>query len=254
VLGPLVALAAGCAAHHSQLEQALLADHNPAAHSKGAAVEYHVHCPDVVDVQVAGPGGGARQCRIGADGRIDLGDGGHLRVDGQATPQIARGVAEALGVPAGQVEVRVAGFNSQQVYVFGEVTGQQRALAYRGPETVVDLLQRAGGLTPGAAPSDVEIIRPHVADGKTPEVFHVNLEAIVQKHDQHSNITLEPSDQVYIGQSSPSRLCPCVPPWLRPLYEMICGMRRNTGPGINGQGPILNEQPQRPAEAGGAGH
>jgi hypothetical protein len=72
----------------------------------------------------------------------------------------------------------------------------------------------------------VQIIRPHVADGKTPEVFHVNLDAILRQDDQVSNVRLEPSDQVYVGQSSPSRLRPCVPPWLRPAYETVCGMRR----------------------------
>jgi protein involved in polysaccharide export with SLBB domain len=251
LLGPLVALAAGCAAHHSQLEQALLADRNPAAHSQGASAEYRVHCPDVLEVRVAGSGGPSRRCRIGADGRIDLGDAGRLRVDSQTTPQVAAAAAELLDVSAGRVEVRVAEFSSQQVYVFGEVTGQQRALPYRGPETVLDLLQRAGGLTPGAAPSDVEVVRPHVADGKTPEVFHVSLDAILHQNDQHSNVRLEPFDQVYIGQSSPSRLRPCVPPWLRPLYEALCGMRRDGTDVANGPGLMPSDL--RPASPVGAG-
>ncbi len=247
--GLLMIVAAGCASHHSQLEQALLADRDPAAHSADAARLYHVRCPDLLEVQLAGPGANTRRCRVSADGRIDLGAAGQLRVDGLTPPEMARAIAEHLGLPPGQVTVRVVEFNSQQVYLFGEVTGQERALPYRGPETVVDLLQRAGGLAPGAAPGDIEIIRPHVADGKTPEVFHINLEAILRQHDQHSNVALEPSDQIYIGETSSSRLRPCVPPWLRPLYEALCGMRRKSGSSASDQFPMaMDRRARSPAE------
>jgi protein involved in polysaccharide export with SLBB domain len=124
------------------------------------------------------------------------------------------------------VRVRVAEFNSQQLYLFGEVAGLQRAVAYQGPETVLDLLQRVGGITPGASLGDIEVVRTHVADGKAPEVFHVDLAAIVLKHDQHSNPRLEPFDQVYVGQSRRSSLTCSLPPWVRPVYKRVCGMSR----------------------------
>jgi protein involved in polysaccharide export with SLBB domain len=124
------------------------------------------------------------------------------------------------------VRVRVAEFNSQQLYLFGEVTGLQRAVPYRGAETVLDLLQRVGGITPGASLGDIEVVRTHVADGKAPEVFYVDLAAIVLKHDQHSNLRLEPFDQIYVGESRRSRLTCSLPPWLRPLYKTVCGMNR----------------------------
>jgi protein involved in polysaccharide export with SLBB domain len=239
-------LAAGCAAQHSQLEQALLADRNPAAHGGDAGVRYHVHCPDVLRLQVPGPA--EVKCRVRADGRIDLGPPGTVRVDGHTTAEIAREVAGLLGVPEARVAARVAEYRSQQVYLFGEVTGTQRALPYRGPETVLDLLQRAGGLTPGAAPGDVQVVRPHVADGKTPEVFQVHLADILRQNDQSSNVRLEPFDQVYVGQSSPSRLCPCVPPWLRPAYETLCGMRRPgaASPQSGPAGPTVLADPSAP--------
>ena len=99
-------------------------------------------------------------------------------------------------------------------------------MPYQGPETVLDLLQRVGGLSPSAAPTDVQVVRAHVADGKTPEVFHVDLAAIVVKHDQQSNVRLLPFDQVYVGQSRRSTYVPALPPWLRPLYHALCGMWR----------------------------
>jgi hypothetical protein len=188
--------------------------------------------------------------RVGPDGFIGLVDAGPLRVDGLRPPEIAAVVAERAGVPAERVHVRVAAFNSQQVYVFGEVAGSQRAVPYRGPETVLDLLQRAGGLSPAAAPTDVQVVRAHVADGKTPEVFHVDLAAIVLKHDQHSNVRLLPFDQVYVGQSRRSTYVPAVPPWLRPVYHALCGMWR---PKDGAKPPPAGNDAKTPASPAPAG-
>jgi protein involved in polysaccharide export with SLBB domain len=227
LVGLFLPLVIGCAASRPQLERALLADRTPAAHGDDADRLYRVHCPDVLELDVAGVPAWSGPRPVGADGRIDLAGGKRLRVDGRTLPKIAADVAVLARVPPERVQVRVVEFNSQQVYLFGEVSGMQRALPYRGPETVLDLLQRAGGITPGAALSDVRVVRAHVADGTTPEVFHIDLEAIVRKKDQHTNIRLEPFDQVYVGQSRRSGLCPCIPPWLRPAYETLCGLRRS---------------------------
>jgi protein involved in polysaccharide export with SLBB domain len=122
--------------------------------------------------------------------------------------------------------VRVAGYNSRQIYLLGEVPGLPRSVPYRGPETVLDLLQRAGGVTPGAALDDIRVVRSHVADGRPPEVFQVDLHAILVKHDQQTNITLEPFDQVHVGERRSAQLRCCIPPWLRPLYCRACGVQR----------------------------
>ncbi len=241
LLAAALGLAAGCVSGRSRFERALLADRTPAAHGGDAASLYAVHCPDVLELNVVGRPEWDGRRRVGPDGFIGLGDAGPLRVDGLRPAEVAAALAERAGVPAERVHVRVAAFNSQQVYLFGEVAGSQRAVPYQGPETVLDLLQRVGGLSPAAAPTDVQVVRAHVADGKTPEVFHVDLAAIVVKHDQQSNVRLLPFDQVYVGQSRRSTYVPAVPPWLRPLYNAVVGMRRkddtNQPPGVTGAGP-----------------
>jgi polysaccharide export outer membrane protein len=219
-------LAPGCALGRGRLQRALLSDRNPAAHAHDLESHYRVRCPDVLDIQMAGRPGWSGPRRLGPDGRITLGDGCQVRVDGQTTPEIARAVAHAAAVGAEAVQVRVADYRSQQIYLFGEVSGLQRVLPYRGPETVLDLLQRAGGLTPGADLGEVRVIRAHVADGKPPEVFEVDLRAILLQHEQQSNVVLQPFDQVHVGQSRRSRLDDCLPPWVRPLYERACGIRQ----------------------------
>jgi len=228
-LSLLLAAVAGCAAGRSHLEQALLADRSDAARGRGRAERYVVHCPDVLEFSVPGRPGHADLAgprRVGPDGRVVLSDAVRVDADGRTAAEIAGDAAAELGLSPGDVGVRVAEYNSQQLFVYGEVVGLQRAVPFQGDETVLDLLQRVGGVAPGAAVGDVQVVRAHVADGSSPEVFAVDLEAIVLKHDQRTNVRLEPFDQIYVGQSQSSRLKPCVPPWLRPFYDAACGMRR----------------------------
>lgn len=229
-LASLAALAFGCATPRAQIEQALRADRPPPAHLGDIARACEVHCSDVLDVAIAGQLvlGGPR--RVGPDGRIDLGDAGRPRVDGQTPTQIVRTVAESFGVPPDQVRVRIAEHNSQYLYLFGQVAGAQRAVPYQGPETVLDLLHRVGGLPPSAALYDIQVVRPHVADGKAPEIFRIDLAAIVLRNDAETNIVLQPYDQIHIGQSRRSRFGDCLPPWLRPVYGRACGMKRSEPP------------------------
>jgi protein involved in polysaccharide export with SLBB domain len=228
-LGLLLCLLAGCALGRPHLDEALLADPGTAQRHQAVAERYRVACPDVLEVTVAGRADLGGRSTIKADGRIDLGGYGRVRVEGLAPPDIAARLARPLGAAPADVRVRVAEYNSQQVYLVGEVTGLQRAVPYQGPETVVDLLHRTGGITPGAAPGEVHVIRAGVAEGQAPQVFHIDLQAIVLKQDQHTNVTVQPFDQVYVGESDESCFAKCVPPCFRCLYDTLWGMRRGGG-------------------------
>jgi hypothetical protein len=52
------------------------------------------------------------------------------------------------------------------------------------------------------------------------------LQAILLRHDAGTNIYLRPQDQIYVGETREFSLSKCIPPWLRPIYETLCGMRR----------------------------
>ena len=222
----LVFVVAGCG-HIPGLDRALLADRTPASHRRDQSSHYVVHCPDVLSFQVEGRPDWSGERSVGADGRVWFDAGTPVRVDGLTVLEVAGTVGQHLRLPPESVHVLVSGYHSQQVYLFGEVAGLQQAVPYQGPETVLDLLQRIGGVTAGAAPRDVQVVRAHVADGKTPEVFQVDLAAIVLRHEQQTNLTLEPFDKIYIGQTGQSKLSKSLPPWLRALYESAWDMRRN---------------------------
>ncbi len=161
-------LLAGCCLGRPHLDEALLADAGREERNRGVAEHYLVACPDVLDVTVPGRPDLSGRRTVQADGRIAFGSPGRVRVEGLTVPEVAARLEEEAEAPPGSVRVRVLEYNSQQVYLVGEVTGLQRAVPYQGPETVLDLLQRTGGIRPGAAPGEVHVIRCGVPEGRAP--------------------------------------------------------------------------------------
>jgi protein involved in polysaccharide export with SLBB domain len=211
----------GCALSRDRLHKSLLADRTPAAHVRDLEAHYQVRSPDVLAVQVEARPASCGARPVGLDGRITLQGDARVSVEGLTTPEIAREVARRLGVPPAAVRVQVQDYGSQFLYLFGEVGDKHHVVAYRGPETILDLLQRIGGTTEGAALGDVRVVRAHVADGKPPEVFHVDLRAILTDKDQQTNIHLEPFDRVHVGQTRSERMACCMPPW----FAWLCGKK-----------------------------
>jgi protein involved in polysaccharide export with SLBB domain len=229
LLAPLLGLLSGCALGKSNVDQALLARKVSLANPDGPA-GYSVRFPDVLDVYVRDRPEWTGRRPLRPDGCIAVTAGRSLRVEGRTTREIARLLAEEAGVTpdtdTDSVGVVVAEYNSQQVFLYGQVQGGTRPVPYQGPETILELLQRVGGITAGAAPGDVQVVRAHIADGRQPEVFDIDLEAILSKNEQETNLRLQPFDQVYVGQSHWASLVKCLPPWLRPIYEDLCGLSR----------------------------
>ena len=213
----------GCRSDGPKVEQNLMSPTSALERSAAVARCYAVVCPDVLDLTFANHPELSGPHPVGVDGRLDLEPLGQPRVEGQTTEEIARQLAVLAGVPVEEISVRVEEYHGQCLYVFGEVMGLQRAVPYQGQETVIDLLRRIGGITAGAAPQAVYVVRPHIADGSRPEVFHVDLEGIVLRGDQRTNLRLEPYDQVHVGVTRRAGWEKVVPPWLRPLYERLCG-------------------------------
>jgi len=249
-LGPLrvtaclwLALVSGCVSLRPHMDEVMWA--SQVSRPREVAEQYRVGCPDVLTIFVDDPTGRQQaQIAIGVDGRIDLGERGRVRVEGGTSAEAAAVIASQLGLPAAQVQVEVADYRSQKVYIFGQVAGLERAVPFRGEETVLELLQRAGGITPGAAPNEVYVIRAHVAQGGRPEVFPVKLQEIIVKHDPKTNVTLEPFDQIYVGETRRSSYGKCLPPILRPLYEGLVGLYRSSRSAFGKHAAGAERQPE----------
>jgi protein involved in polysaccharide export with SLBB domain len=220
LLGALL-FCAGCAADRINVERALVAGLNDVQRAQGVTEHYQLHCPDAIEVRIRNRPDLSKQYAIEATGCIDLGDCGPVRVEGKTLTEVAHRIAKATGEPHEDVAVRVTAFRSQYLFLTGQVIGWQRTVPYQGQETVLDLLQRVGGITPAAELRDIYVVRTHLEQNQRPEVFHVDLAAIVLKHDDKTNIRLLPFDQVNVGESRQSQLEKTFPPWLRPIYQAV---------------------------------
>ena len=216
-------LTSGCASAQKRalIEKNLMSDREVTTRNRGVLEHYQVGCPDLLHIEVSGREELNTTQPVRADGRIDLGDYGKPRVEGRTPVQIAELIAQEIGTRPGDIRVQVADYRSQQVFLFGQVVGWQRSVPYRGQETVLDLLQRVGGITPGAEPGEVYVVRSNIGDTGRPEVFQVDLNAIVVGRDQKTNLRLLPNDQIYVGETRQARVERIIPLWFRPLYRSI---------------------------------
>ncbi len=223
----LLLLLAGCSDYCARVRQALMSDRpapRPAAASP-AVEAYRVGFPDVLEVTVEGRPELTGQFDVQANGCIDLGPLGGLRVEGLAVSAIEEEIARAgrlrEALRRERVRVRVAKFKSQHVYLTGEVRGQQRAVPYQGPETVVDLLRRVGGITEESDPSEIAILRDPELAGDKPRVIRVDLREVLLENNPRTNAIVQPNDQIEVPENKRSRLSKAIHPWLRRIGKLL---------------------------------
>ncbi len=183
---------------------------------------YRLAPPDVVSVRIGQPPVWQGQAELHPDGNILLGPFGKVQAEGFTTTALAAVIADHTHLPLSRIDVWVTAYRSRQLVVFGPVQGMPRAMPYHGPETVVQFLQRLGGVQAGANLAKIHVLRPNVHLGQAPELFRVNVEQIILRRDSSTNIRLQPNDQLYIGETRRSVLQKLLPPWLQPLYEACC--------------------------------
>ena len=117
------------------------------------APEYQVGVGDVLDVIVFDNPDLTRATPIQTNGTISLPLLGDVEVAGLTVPEVERRLTVLLErdyLVNPQVEVRVKEYNSQFVFVVGEVAKTGR-IPLKGRTRLIDLLAEAGGLTPRAS-------------------------------------------------------------------------------------------------------
>lgn len=214
----LLTMLGGCAAHRQEIGRALH-DGKNIPPTRELEAHYLIHCPDKVEVKAPARPEAQGVRVVEPSGVIGLLPGAEVEVAGLTAKQASQLVSRRLGCEA---NCRVVKHDSQHVFLVDPRGATQRAIPYHGPETVVEFLRRAGGLE-GAELEAVQVVRAHVADGKPPEVFDVDLAAILLNRDAQTDVRLAPFDRVYMSQTKRWRLCACLPPWMRPMYRRLTG-------------------------------
>jgi protein involved in polysaccharide export with SLBB domain len=199
-------------------------DLKAAAESPAPSTAYQVGCPDVLLVNFADNPEWDALAVVDVDGRLPLEQPGKPQADGRTLEDIRRDLAALAGCSPDRVSVSLAAARSGRTVVYGPVRGRARVVPYQGPEPVIDFLKRIGGLPPGSKLNQVYVIRPNVAASSRPQVYRVNVAAVLVDGDSRTNVPVQPDDQVYIGETKQSSLSRLMPDWLGTAYRRVTGL------------------------------
>lgn len=110
---------------------------------------------------------------------------------------IAERIAEYIEEP--QVDVTVAAFRSQRIYVTGSVKQPGAFPVTNVPTRLLDAVNAAGGITEFADWSDVTLTR----GGKD---YQLSLRAIYQQGNPAQNVLLKPGDVLHVGRNADNKV------------------------------------------------
>ncbi len=157
---------------------------------------YTVDPPDQIMVEFTGQPDMTRSVVLRSDGRVTLPLLGDVLVAGKTSKEIQDLLTDAYAkfYKEPQLLVSVTGYNSKHIYVYGEV-GHQGSIPYTGYTTVRDVIGDVGGVTSRAASGRIKVVR---GDPDDPEIFKVDLDAMIDEGDTLQDVSLAENDIVYV--------------------------------------------------------
>lgn len=163
-----------------------------------ASIQRTLGVGDVIDIRVFQEADLTGSFRISEEGTIDYPFCGRLKASGLSQGALADRLTTCLKdgyLKNPQVTVFLKEFNSQKIFVLGQVN-KPGTFLFEDRMSVVQAVSLAGGFSKLAAKNSVIVTRR--VDGSE-QKFKLPVESIAEG--RHANFTLQPGDIVYVPES-----------------------------------------------------
>lgn len=190
--------------------------------------EYRIQPGDQLDIKFFYNSELNESVPVRPDGRISLQLANEIMVAGltpaELTALLIKNYSKEIDKP--EITVIVRTFNSQRVYVDGEVT-RAGSVVLTDPMTVMQAISQVGGLKESARANEVIVVRKG-SDNKFVSTV-VDLEKVINGSDIEQDIVLKPYDIVYVPKSPIANVNLWIDQYIRRNIPLPIGL----GLGIN---------------------